>query len=68
MAAEDSTIRIGIDVGKKILNEAKGNPAKIVAYGVAAGIAGVGAGVGYGVYKGVNRLIRKSKHRRHIDK
>ena len=62
MAAETvivDAIDFGFEIGKSVLIHAKGNPAQIVAVGVAAGIAAVAAGTGYLIYKGGGALCDK---------
>lgn len=45
-------IQFAAEAGKKVLVHAKGNPAKIVAVGVAAEIVTVTAGNGFCIWKG----------------
>lgn len=56
MAKEDA-IKVAVEVSKGIAVQAKGNPAKIVAYGAAAGIVFVSIAVVYGTYNGGKEAI-----------
>ena len=49
-------IRVAADAAKIVMIQAKGNPAQIVAVGVAAGVTFVGVGLGYGLYKGGEKV------------
>ena len=49
-------IRVAADAAKCVLIQAKGNPAQIVAVGVAAGVTFVGVGLGYGLYCGGEKI------------
>ena len=52
-----------MDTSGKVLVNANGDPAKIVAYGAAAGIVFVSVAIGYGTYVGIKKigLIAKKK-------
>lgn len=56
MAAESEVIQVPVEVFKKIIVHARGNPAQIVAVGVAAGFAALVVGIGYGAYKGGEKV------------
>jgi len=55
MAAPNS-IKVAVDLSKGILVQAKGRPAKIVAYGASAAVVFVSVAVGYGGYQGGKAL------------
>ena len=56
MAGEVEVIQVAVEAFKKIMVQAKGNPARIVAVGVAAGLAALAVGIGYGAYKGGEKV------------
>jgi len=60
MAKEDA-IKVAVEVSRGIAVQAKGNPAKVVAYGAAAAIAFVGIAVGIGTYNGGKKAIGWAK-------
>jgi hypothetical protein len=62
MAAKD-VIRVATDVSGKLIVQAKGHPANVVAYGAAAAIAFVGVAVGYGTLEGARWLVRRQRDR-----
>ena len=49
-------IRVAADAAKIVLVQAKGNPAQIVAVGVASAVTFVGVGLGYGLYRGGEKI------------
>ena len=51
MSREEDVITVVMEVGKKIMVHAKGEPAKTVAYALIAGGAMVATGLAYGSYK-----------------
>jgi hypothetical protein len=57
MSAETDVIKVAVSAAEKILIHAKGNPANVVAVGVAAAATFVGTGIGYGLYKGGGALL-----------
>ncbi len=57
MTKELDIIKVAANTAGKILVHAQGNPAQIVAVGLAAGIVFVGTGIGYGIYKGGDRVL-----------
>jgi hypothetical protein len=54
-------ITVATDISGRVLVHAKGNPAKIVAVGVAAAAIFVGAAAGYGGYRGIKYLMDKRR-------
>ena len=56
MAGDVEVIQVAVEAFKKVIVHAKGNPARIVAVGVAAGLAALAVGIGYGVYKGGEKV------------
>ncbi len=46
------------DAGKQVMVNARGNPAEIIALGIAVGVVVIAVGVGYGVYKGSQYLFK----------
>ena len=60
MGSENDVIKVAVSAAEKIMVHATGNPAQIVAVGVAAAFTFVGTAVGYGVYRGGERLLNKS--------
>ncbi|GEM_PF-3055790 len=56
MAGEAEVIQVAVEAFKKVMVHAKGNPAQIVAVGVAAGFTAVAVGIGYGAYKGGEKV------------
>ena len=59
--SKPDVIRIAAEASGKLLVHATGNPAKIVAVGVAAATVFVGVAVGYGGYRGVQYLIERRR-------
>lgn len=57
MGSDKDVIKVAVCAAEKILVHAKGNPATVVAVGVAAAATFVGTGVGYGLYKGGGALL-----------
>jgi len=57
MSVETDVIKVAVSAAEKILVHATGNPATVVAVGVAAAAIFVGTGVGYGLYKGGGYLL-----------
>lgn len=53
----ESIIEVALKAGESILVNAEGNPAQVVAVGVAAAAIIVAVGVGYGAYCGTVRLL-----------
>jgi hypothetical protein len=51
-----------------MLVHAKGNPAKVVAYGAAAGVAFMGVCIGYGGYKMARKAFGESSDSTEISK
>ena len=60
MARSRDTIRVAVEVGRDIVVNARGKPARTVAVSAAAGVAMVAAAVGYGAYRGAKRMAGKS--------
>jgi hypothetical protein len=58
MTIENDVIYVSAEAARRVLIHAKGNPAKIVAVGVAAACTFAGTAVGYGLYKGGERLVK----------
>ena len=67
MTIENDVIYVSAEAAKRVLVHAKGDPAKIVAVGVAAACTFVGTAVGYGLYTGsgqiLNMLKQENKHK-----
>lgn len=67
MTIENDVIYVSAEAAKRVLIHAKGNPAKIVAVGVAAACTFAGTAVGYGLYSGsgqiLNMLKQQNKHK-----
>jgi len=57
MTSEDSIIEIALKAGEEILVHAEGNPAQVVAVGVAAAAVVLAVGIGYGAYCGGEKLV-----------
>jgi len=57
MGSEKDVIKVAISAAEKIFVHATGNPAQIVAVGVAAAATFVGTGIGYGLYIGGGKLM-----------
>lgn len=62
--AKTDVIKVAVQVGKGIAVHARGNPARVVAFGAAAGVGVVATAVGYGAYCGGKYLLEKAKERR----
>ncbi len=58
MTIENDVIYVSAEAARRVLIHAKGNPAKIVAVGVAAACTFAGTAVGYGLYKGGEHLVK----------
>ena len=54
-----NTINVAIDASKGLAVQAKGDPAKIVAFGAAAGLVFISVGIGYGAYEGTRAIARR---------
>jgi hypothetical protein len=52
-----NAIRVAADASRGLFIQARGEPAKIVAYGAAAAVTFVGVAVSYGAYDGIRRLF-----------
>jgi len=59
--SKTDVIQIAADASGKLLVHATGNPAKIVAVGVAAAAVFVGVAVGYGGYRGAKYLVERRR-------
>jgi hypothetical protein len=57
MSREENIIEVAMKAGEAILVHAEGNPAQIVAMGVAAAAAVIAVGVSYGAYRGAEKLL-----------
>jgi hypothetical protein len=57
MSNEESIIGVALKAGEELLVYAEGNPAQVVAVGVAAAAVVVAVGVGYGAYCGAEKLL-----------
>lgn len=66
MSIINDAIRVGIYAGRGMIVHARGNPAKIVAFGTAAAIFAIGAGTAYYVTAQTRNLIqgRRRNNRR----
>jgi hypothetical protein len=58
MTTEESIIEVALKAGESILVHAEGNPAQVVAVGVAAAAVVVAVGIGYGAYCGGEKLVK----------
>jgi hypothetical protein len=58
MSNEESIIGVALKAGEELLVYAEGNPAQVVAVGVAAAAVVVAVGVGYGAYCGAEKLLK----------
>ena len=58
MAAQH-VLKLAIDKAGKLAIQAKGDPAKVVAYGAAAAVVFIGAGIGYGALETARWLSGK---------
>ena len=56
MPHEEDVLYVALEVGKKIMLGAKGDPARTLAYGVAAAVAVTGITIGYGSYVYGNKV------------
>ena len=63
MDAAKDALEVAVTVSRGIAVNAKGKPARVVAYGAAAAVAFVGAGVGYGAYTAWRALAEKLAER-----
>lgn len=50
MRGETDVLTVAMDVGKRIMAHAQGDPARTLAYGTAAAVAVAGSAVAYGTY------------------
>ena len=57
MSIEKDVITVAVKAAKEVMIHANGNPANIVAVGVAAGATFVCVGAGYGIYRGGDKLF-----------
>ena len=58
MTVNSDVICVSAEAAKKVLIHATGNPARIVAVGVAAACTFTGTAVGYGLYKGSEHMLK----------
>ena len=58
MTVNSDVICVSAEAAKKVLVHAEGNPARIVAVGVAAACTFTGTAVGYGLYRGGEHLLK----------
>ncbi len=58
MTIENDVIYVSAEAARRVLIHATGNPAKIVAVGVAAAATFIGTAVGYGLYAGGEHLLK----------
>lgn len=65
---EDEVIKVVINISEGIMVEAKGHPAKVVAYGAAAGVVIVSGSVVYGGVKGGRLLWNQIKDKKSVKK
>ena len=59
-------LRMAVDSSRRVLLKAEGNPARVIAYGIAAGMTFVGVGVGcyaYNIKERVKTIQRRSYDR-----
>ena len=57
MTTEQGVIQVALKAGKEIIVHAEGNPAQVVAVGVAAAAVVVAVGISYGAYRGAESLL-----------
>jgi hypothetical protein len=57
MSNEESIIEVALKAGEEMLIHAEGNPAQVVAVGVAAAVVVLAVGIGYGAYCGGEKLV-----------
>lgn len=58
MPHEEAVLKVALEVGRRILICARGDPARTVAYGLAAAVAVVGVAAGYGAYVQAQKAYR----------
>ncbi len=50
-------IKVAANAAKVVMVQAKGNPAQIIAVGVASALTFIGVGLGYGLYRGGEKML-----------